>query len=86
MKFQTHPVIWIHRHQSLCFMAQAVLGYHFRDDEGPHDCLKDAIIPMQIVLNILEHGLDRPIIIEDKKVLSQCEFDCFNLIFYYYDN
>ena len=70
----------------LAFLSQAVLGYHFRDDEAPHDCLKDAMIPMQIVLNTLEHGLNRPITIEDKKVLLQFQFDHSNLIGLYCDN
>ena len=62
---------------------QAVLGYHFRDEEAPHDCLRDAIIPMQIVLNTLEHGLNRAIIIEEKKVLFLVSAQSYNQLCYY---
>ena len=47
---------------------QAVLGYRFRDEGAPHDCLTDAIIPMRIVLHVLEHRLKGRIVIQDTEV------------------
>lgn len=48
---------------SLC---KAVLGYEFRDDGKPHDCLLDATIPMKIVRHTLKHGIKGPIDIQEK--------------------
>lgn len=47
-------------------LCKAVLGYEFREDGKPHNCLDDAIIPMKIVLHTLEHGLESPIDIPTK--------------------
>lgn len=47
---------------------QAILGYEFRDDGKPHDCLLDAMIPMRIVCHTLKYGIKGPIDIEEKMV------------------
>ncbi|KAG0564955.1 hypothetical protein KC19_8G152400 [Ceratodon purpureus] len=38
-------------------LCQAILKYNFRDDEKPHDCLEDAIVPMRLVHYRLEHDV-----------------------------
>ncbi|KAH7295524.1 hypothetical protein KP509_27G053300 [Ceratopteris richardii] len=50
---------------SLC---KAVLGYTFRDDTKPHDCILDATIPMKIVHHVLMHGINGPLDIESKMI------------------
>jgi hypothetical protein len=37
---------------------QAVLKYDFREEDKPHNCLDDAIIPMRIVHDWIQHGVD----------------------------
>lgn len=37
---------------------QAVLKYDFREEDKPHNCLDDAIIPMRIVQYWIQHGVD----------------------------
>lgn len=64
--------IFQYRNKPECYNAglnnlcKAVLGYEFREDGKPHDCLIDATIPMRIVLHRLEHGLKGPIDIQEK--------------------
>ncbi|OAE25728.1 hypothetical protein AXG93_4368s1880 [Marchantia polymorpha subsp. ruderalis] len=59
---QNRARIWSPPLRELC---KIVLGYDFRDDSKPHDCLEDAKIPMKLVLNCIEHGLS-PISIPDE--------------------
>ncbi|MCO5556783.1 hypothetical protein L7F22_010336 [Adiantum nelumboides] len=46
--------------------AQAILGYEFREDDKPHDCVIDATIQMKIVHHVLKHGIKGPIDIQTK--------------------
>jgi len=43
---------------SLSNLCKAVLKYDFREEDKPHNCLDDAIIPMRIVQNWIQHGVD----------------------------
>lgn len=42
---------------SLSSLCQAILKYNFREDDKPHDCLEDAIVPMRLVHYRLEHDV-----------------------------
>ena len=62
------------------FTVQAVLGYKFRDEGAPHDCLTDAIIPMRIVLHVLEHRLKGRVVIQESEVWFKISAHLYNLL------
>lgn len=42
---------------SLSNLCQSILKYKFREDDKPHDCLDDSIVPMRLVHYRLEHAV-----------------------------
>ncbi|KAL3684625.1 hypothetical protein R1sor_002647 [Riccia sorocarpa] len=59
---RNRPQVWSPALRDLC---KLVLGYDFRDDAKPHDCLEDAKIPMKIALHCIKEGL-KPLTIPDE--------------------
>ncbi|MCO5607725.1 hypothetical protein L7F22_061924 [Adiantum nelumboides] len=62
-RFRNKPECYNAGLNSLC---KAILGYEFREDDKPHDCVIDATIPMRIVHHVLKHGIEGPIDIQIK--------------------
>ncbi|KAI5080556.1 hypothetical protein GOP47_0003739 [Adiantum capillus-veneris] len=62
-QFRNKPDCYNAGLNSLC---KAILGYEFREDGKPHDCVIDATIPMRIVHHVLKHGIEGSIDIPAK--------------------